>query len=83
MGTMSEANKKPVEMSFDDAKRWAQSETHFVEVSSHQVSRSSIMKYAQQLAKDNPAVTIVLTQDPKDNSWIVLQPTAELRSVAP
>lgn len=80
---MSEANKKPVEMPFDEAKKWAQSETHFVEVSNHQVSRSSVVKYAQQLAKDNPAVTIVLTQDPKDNSWIVLQPTAELRSVAP
>ncbi len=80
---MSETNKKPVEMSFNEAKKWAQSETHIVEVSSHQVSRSSILKYAQQLAKDNPDVTIVLTQDPKDNSWIVLQPTAELRSVAP
>ena len=83
MGTMSEANKKPVEMSFDDAKKWSQSETHIVEVSNHQISRSSVVKYAQQLAKDNPEVTIVLTQDPKDNSWIVLQPTAELRSVAP
>lgn len=70
---------KPIEMSFEDAKKWAQNEIHLVEVTSHQVSRSSIMKYATELAKDNPEAKIVLTQDPSNNSWIVLQPSLELR----
>lgn len=61
---------KPIEMEFDDAKRWAQNTTHLVEVESHMKSKSCTMESAKKLAKNNKKV--VVTQDPTTNKWLVL-----------
>ena len=73
---------KPTEMLFDDAKKWALNETHLVEVIGEYTTRSSTLKYATKVAKDNPESKIVFLPT-SDNSWIVLKPSQTLRPSDP
>ena len=69
--------KRPTEMTYEEAKKWAQKETYLVEVVSQQMSKTSAMKSASELLKNNDCV--VITQNIASKQWIVIVKTATLR----
>ena len=69
--------KRPIEMTYEEAKKWAQKETYLVEVVSEQMSKTSAMKSASELLKNNDCV--VITQNIASKQWIVIVKTATLR----
>lgn len=69
--------KRPIEMTYEEAKKWAQKETYLVEVVSQQMSKTSAMKSASELLKNNDCV--VITQNIASKQWIVIVKTATLR----
>ena len=69
--------KRPTEMTYEEAKKWAQKETYLVEVVSQQMSKTSAMKSASEHLKNNDCVEI--TQNIASKQWIVIVKTATLR----
>lgn len=69
--------KRPTEMTYEEAKKWAQKETYLVEVVSQQMSKTSAMKSASELLKINDCV--VITQNIASKQWIVIVKTETLR----